>query len=216
MTLHIHQYELGDYANFVYLLADGETGDTAVVDPAWDVPFLLAEIERLGYTLTKIILTHGHKDHIIGVPDVLKAHPDLPVYLSPHETNPNFRPDVPAGQLLDLADGDEVAIGNVTVRAIHTPGHSPGCTCLAHGRELIAGDTLFIDGCGRCDLPGSDVEAQYHSLHTTLWSLPDDTRIYPGHNYGPTPTATLGQQKQSNPYLLTRDKERFIRLRMGG
>lgn len=214
MTLQIHQYKLGNYANFVYILADSATGEAAVVDPAWDVPFLLAECERLGYTLTKIILTHGHMDHIEGVPAMLEAHPELPVYLSVHETNPRYRPDVP--RLLDIADGDEVAVGQVRLRAIHTPGHSPGCTSFLHGRDLIAGDTLFIDGCGRCDLPGSDVNAQYYSLHHTLWALPDDTVIYPGHDYGPTPTAVLGEQKQSNPYLLARDKTAFVHLRMKG
>jgi glyoxylase-like metal-dependent hydrolase (beta-lactamase superfamily II) len=114
-----------------------------------------------------------------------------------------------------LNDGDQLELGALHFNVLHTPGHSPGGQCFLCENHLIAGDTLFIDGCGRCDLTGSDVEAMYHSIHGKLMALPDDTIIYPGHNYGPTPTDTLGNQKRTNRFLRATGKDDFIRERMG-
>jgi glyoxylase-like metal-dependent hydrolase (beta-lactamase superfamily II) len=206
----VHQVEVGPAENFIYFVGDPETKSMAIVDPAWDVPFILQEAERLGYAITAIWLTHGHHDHTNGVAELLENHP-VPVYISRHEA-PHLRPEV---DLVELEDDDTVALGPLAFRVIHTPGHSPGGQCFLHGRHLIAGDTLFIDGCGRCDLADSDVEAMYHSIHHKLMTLPDDTIIYPGHNYGPTPTDTLGHQKKTNRFMLAKTKAEFIRERTG-
>lgn len=207
----IHQVEIGPAQNFIYFVGDPISQQMAIVDPAWDVPFIQQEATRLGYTIAAIWLTHGHQDHINGVAELHAAHP-VPVYISRHEA-PQLRPDVP--ELQELEDGDELQLGDLRFAVIHTPGHSPGGQCFLCQGHLIAGDTLFIDGCGRCDLTGSDVEAMYQSIHGKLTKLPDETRIYPGHNYGPTPTDTLGHQKQTNRFLRATDKAAFIQERMG-
>ena len=106
-------------------------------------------------------------------------------------------------------------LGELTFDVFHTPGHSPGGVCFKYGDDMIVGDTLFVDGCGRCDLPQSDVNAMYDSIHGVLMKLPDSTVIYPGHNYGPTPTDTIGNQKKTNRFMLAATREAFIKERMG-
>ena len=209
--LALHQLQLGDYDNFVYILADTATGEAVVVDPAWDVPAILAAVQREGLTVTAVWLTHGHADHTEGVA-ALVAATGVPVYLSA-AMPAKWRPaDV---KLIEFADGDVLTVGGMAFTVLHTPGHSPDGSCFRHGRRLIAGDTLFIDGCGRCDLPDSDVDAMYTSLHHTLMALPDDTIIYPGHDYGPVPHDTLANQKRTNRFLRAADRAAFVRARMG-
>ncbi|MEM7800925.1 MAG: MBL fold metallo-hydrolase [Chloroflexota bacterium] len=205
----LQQIPVGKYENFAYLIGDPETKKVAVVDPAWDVPKIVAEVKRLGLTVDAIWLTHGHGDHTQGVEE-LREHYPVPVFLSPHEI-PKYRPDV--GVPFENM-GDTMTIGNLTFDIFYTPGHAAGSVCFYCAPHLIAGDTLFIDGCGRCDLEGSDVEAMYASLHETIMSLPDETIIYPGHDYGPTPTDTLANQRRTNRFLLAKTKEAFIKERL--
>lgn len=207
-NLIIEQIPVGQYDNFVYLIGDRASGRAAVVDPAWDVPAIYAAAERLGLTIEAIWLTHAHGDHVEGIPAVLERG-EVPVYLSPNE-HKKYRPDMP---LHDI--GDSLTIGGESLQVFHTPGHSPGGVCFYTPGHLIAGDTIFINGCGRCDLVGSDPKAMFNSLHTVLWPLPDDTVVYPGHNYGPTPTDTLGNQKKSNRFFLANTLDAFIKERMG-
>ncbi len=210
-NLLVHQVEVGSAENFIYWIGDKSTKEMAIVDPAWDVPFIRAEAQRLGYTITAIWLTHEHGDHTNGVAELLESHP-VPVYLSCNVAAA-MRPKVDG--LVELNDGDALTLGSLVFNVIHTPGHSAGGQCFRHGNQLIAGDSLFIDGCGRCDLPGSDVEAMYDSIHHKLMTLPDDTIIYPGHNYGPKPSDTLANQKQTNRFMRAATKEAFIKERMG-
>ena len=207
----LEQMEVGPMGNFLYFIGDPQTKEVAVVDPAWDVNFLRKEAQRKGYTITHIFLTHGHMDHVNGIRDLQKTH-DIPVYISKHEAE-FYTP--PCNHLHKVNNGQVLKIGNLSFECIHTPGHSPGCQCFRHGDVLIAGDTVFIDGCGRCDLPGSDVEAMYNSLYHVVMKLPDSTVLYPGHNYGPTPFATLVSQKKTNPYLTCQSREEFLQHRMG-
>lgn len=207
----IHQVGIGPADNFIYFVGDPESKQMAVVDPAWDVPQIRQIATKLGYEISAIWLTHGHGDHTNGVAELLESHA-VPVYISRHEA-PNLRPDVPG--LVDLEDGDVLQLGSIQFDVMHTPGHSPGGQCFRHGNQLIAGDTIFIDGCGRCDLADSDVEAMYNSIHQRIMRLPDDTILYPGHDYGPKPSDTLGNQKQSNRFMLATTQERFIEERMG-
>ncbi|MBV7339108.1 MBL fold metallo-hydrolase [Chloroflexi bacterium TSY] len=209
--LVVHQVEVGPAENFIYWLGDKNSKEMVVIDPAWDVPFIRSEAERLGYTIVAVWLTHDHGDHINGVAELLTSHP-VPVYQSRHATG-GLRPAVDG--IIDTDDGDTLSIGSVTFSLFHTPGHSPDGQCFLHGNQLIAGDTIFIDGCGRCDLPGSDVEAMYNSIHNKVMALPDDTVIYPGHNYGPKPSDTLANQKKTNRFMLAKTKEAFIKERMG-
>jgi len=209
--LLIQQYEIGPINNFLYLLGDPETKEMAIVDPAWDVDFLIRESKRLGYKITKVFLTHGHPDHVNGLDKLLSTH-QVPVYISKHEA-PALRPRVQS--LVDVTDKDKLSIGNIKFDILHTPGHTPGCQCFLSQGQLISGDTLFIDGCGRCDLPGGDAKVMYNSLYNIIVKLPDETVVYPGHNYGNTPTDTIGNQKQTNPYLQCININEFLVERMG-
>jgi len=209
--LLIQQYEIGPLNNFLYLLGDPETKQMAIVDPAWDVDFLVKESKRLGYTITKVFLTHAHPDHVNGLDQLLSTH-QVPVYISKHEYPP-LRPKIQG--LIDVTDQDQLSIGNINFNILHTPGHTPGCQCFLAQGQLISGDTLFIDGVGRCDLPGGDPKKMYESLSNIIMKLPDDTIVYPGHNYGNTPTDTIGNQKQTNPYLQCNNLNEFLVERMG-
>lgn len=209
--LLVYQMRIGPADNFIYLVGDPVTKEMASIDPAWDAPQILAEAEQLGYTITAVWITHGHGDHTNALADLLERNP-VPVYISRHEAA-QFCPDV-AG-MIDLDDGDTVTLGSLELKVIHTPGHSPGGQCFLLDDQILVGDTLFIDGCGRCDLPGSDVEGMYDSIHNKLMPLPDETRIYVGHDYGPKAVDTIGNQKKTNRFMLATTKEAFIKERMG-
>jgi len=209
--LLIQQYEIGPLNNFLYLLGDPETKEMAMVDPAWDVDFLCKEAKKLGYKITKVFLTHAHPDHVNGLDKLLSIHP-VPVHISKFE-HPALRPKVPG--LVDVTEKDILTVGKISFNILHTPGHSPGSQCFLTQGQLICGDTLFIDGCGRCDLPGSDPKLMYDSLYNKLMKLPDETIVYPGHHYGNTPTDTIGHQKQTNPYLQCISLNEFLVERMG-
>lgn len=206
----IKQIPVGTYDNFAYLVGDPVSREAVVIDPAWEVPKIIEEAIALKLNIKAIWLTHGHGDHTEGVTALRERFP-VPVYLSPNE-HEKYRPEV-GTSFLDI--GDQLSVGELTCTVLHTPGHSQGGVCFYFAPPLIAGDTLFINGCGRCDLVGSDAEAMYVSLHQTVAALPDETLIYPGHNYGPTPTDTLGNQKKTNRFLLAKTKEDFIKTRMG-
>jgi len=196
--------------NFLYFLGDPTTKEIAVIDPAWEVPFLKKEAQRQGLKITSVLLTHGHPDHLNGLEDLLSTH-DVPVYVSEHEA-PIFKPQ--GKNIQDVKPHQRLKIGQMEIECLHTPGHSPGCQCFLVQGQLISGDTLFIDGCGRCDLPGSDPRQMYDSLYNTILKLPDSTVIYPGHNYGPIPYDTLANQKRTNPYLLCANLQEFLEERM--
>ena len=210
-NLTIHQLPLGNFDNFVYILADTSAKQAVVIDPAWDATAIETTLSEHGYTLQAIWLTHGHSDHTSAVADVLAKH-DVPLFLNRTMPQP-WRP--PAASTIEFADGDTLTVGGIAFTVLHTPGHSPDGSCFLHRDQLIAGDTLFIDGCGRCDLPDSDVHAMYHSIHRRLMKLADNTVIYPGHNYGPSASDTLGNQKQTNRFMLVRTEKAFIRERLG-
>lgn len=207
--LFIEQYELGPMQNLVYILADLEQGCATLVDPAWDVPFLLKKIKDLNCELTQIFLTHGHHDHVNGIPELLKHNGAIPIYLSKHEA-PYLTPDVP--NIVPTYHEDWLTVGNFKVQCLHTPGHTPGGQCFYFGDTLLTGDTLFVNGCGRCDLPGGDANILYHSLNF-LKTLPDELTIYPGHSYSKRKSAILGDQKTRNPYLAQLDIDTFFKRR---
>jgi glyoxylase-like metal-dependent hydrolase (beta-lactamase superfamily II) len=210
-NLYVKQMQLGHMDNFVYLLGDTGSNAAVVVDPAWDVDEILSQLEAHGAELQAIWLTHGHYDHTVGVADLVKKT-GVPVYIS-RRMPEAWRPENVT--LIEFDDGDILTVGNVEFTVIATPGHSPDGSCFLHRNHLIAGDTLFINGCGRCDLPDSDVEAMYESLHEKLMPLPDNTVVYPGHDYGTLTIDTLGNQRQSNPYLNVESKQQFLHRRMG-
>ena len=212
--------------NFVYLVADDVSKQAVLVDPAWDVDGLLARVEREGYTLAGTLATHYHPDHaggdlwglqVEGIARVAELAPSALLHAHRDEATWIERvTGVPLDRLTLHGDGDTMTLGEaVTITFVHTPGHSPGSTCYlvsdaatpgdrvgsAAQPALITGDTLFVGGCGRVDLPGSDPDEMFRTLTERLAKLPASTVVYPGHDYGPAPTSTLDRERRTNPYL---------------
>jgi hydroxyacylglutathione hydrolase len=209
--LFLHQVELGPMQNFVYLIGCENTREAAVVDPAWDVPAILKAAKAHQFNIKTVLLTHTHFDHINGVEELLKAT-DARVFVHKKEA-PVLQY---SSNVKKIESGDAVRVGDLAVTLIHTPGHTPGSQCFYVQDHLITGDTLFIKGCGRCDLPGGDPEEMYNSLMSKLKKMEDHTRIYPGHNYADVPVSTLGDEKRNNPFLLCQSVEQFLHLTTGG
>ena len=206
----LHALELGPMENFVYLIHDHASGRAAVVDPAWEVPRVLELADRLGARITDILLTHSHHDHINGIEAVLERF-DAQVHLSrPEARFWGHYPDLPTLH----HGGDVIDVGQTPVRMLHTPGHTPGSVCYHLDDDLITGDTLFVFGCGRCDLRGGDPEQMYTTLKDLAGGLPRETVIHPGHNYADLASSTLDEQVQGNPFLHFDRLERFVEYRM--
>lgn len=198
--IQIVQIAVGPMANFSYLIADTARKVAAYVDPGWEAAKVVAMAKQKGWAIEKIFLTHTHFDHIQD----LRAAWELtkaPVFVHALEIGAvSGVGGAMGGAAHAIASEETIHIGELAVKCLHTPGHTPGMICFYSAPHLITGDMLFVDGCGRVDLPGSDPDAMFASLQR-LAKLPDDTIIYPGHDYGPTPTSTLGAQKKTNPYL---------------
>lgn len=209
----IHQFEVGPWDNFVYFVGDKASRSCMVVDPAWDLSIIESEAAKLDITLSGILCTHSHFDHVNMVHPLVDKL-DIPVYMLDKEvTWSNYR----SQNLNKISSGDRVKVGDRTeVTFLHTPGHTPGSACFHVQDCLVCGDTLFINGCGRCDFLGGDPEAMYHSLSGLKEKLGLGTQMYPGHNYGPVTVATLDEQLKSNPYLKAPTLEDFVQHRMEG
>lgn len=206
----IHALELGPMANFVYLIEDHATQRAAVVDPAWDVEEIIKHARARGVTITDVLLTHSHHDHINGIEELLRSF-DAQVHLLKLEAQ--FW-----GQYLDVPTlhhgGDCISVGDTEIKILHTPGHTPGSACYQLGDDLITGDTLFVYGCGRCDMRGGDPEQMFWTLKDMREKLPDETLIRPGHNYSIAETSTLREQVVGNPFMHFDDLKRFTQYRM--
>lgn len=209
MTTSIHSLELGTMDNFIHIIADNETRQAMVVDPAWDDVAILTYLQQHDLILVGILLTHTHHDHISSVDKILAKH-TVPVYVSKEEYRLGL---LRLKKVTHVADGETISLGNATITAMLTPGHTLGSLCYLVDNHIITGDTLFIDGCGRCNFLESNVDKMYDSMQR-IKALPDDLTIYSGHHYGQQKTDTLGNQKQTNPYLLIDDKDFFVAFRM--
>ncbi len=198
-NLILHQMEVGPMENFIYFIGDKSTGEVAVIDPAWDVKFLMDEAKKNKLNIKAAFVTHGHFDHTNGVEDLLKSI-DIPVYINEKEAD-FFKFNWGSENVKKVKSGDKLKIGNIEVQFIHTPGHTPGSQCFLVSNNLVSGDTLFINGCGRCDLPGGNVEQMFDTLSNKLMKMPDDTIIFPGHNYADKKFDELRNQKKTNPYM---------------
>ena len=205
MRIYLKQIELGPLQNFVYLIGSLESREAAVVDPGWDVPRILEAAAQDEMRITTALVTHTHPDHINGVEELVKAT-DAQVLV--HKKEAGALP-VERSNLREVEGGQEVVLGDLRISFLHTPGHTPGSICYTVEDRLIAGDTLFIGGCGRCDLPGGDPELLYQSL-ARLRKLDDRMTLYPGHNYAPKPTSLLSEEKGYNPFLAAPDLDSFL------
>jgi glyoxylase-like metal-dependent hydrolase (beta-lactamase superfamily II) len=193
--------------NFVYLLGDRERGEAVVVDPAYDVPGLLDILDADDMTLTGALATHYHADHvggsmmgfeIAGVRELLALRP-VPIHVQGDEVPWVLRTtELSETDLVGHASGDTVMVGDIPIELIHTPGHTPGSQCFFVHDRLVSGDTLFLEGCGRTDLPGGDPAKLYESLTTKLAKVPDHAMLFPGHLYSTEPSATMGETRKWN------------------
>ena len=204
MSLIVEQISAGEMANFSYLVFCSASRKGAAVDPSLAPEKLLERAKQLDVQIETIINTHGHYDHVAGNDAVRSASG---AKLAAHPA------DLPEADIA-LEDGDCLNIGQGEVSILHTPGHTPGSITLHLPGALITGDTLFVTRVGRADLAGSDPQALYHSLQR-LAAFPDETVVYPGHDYGPQPNSTIGFEKKNNPFLLCKNLESFLELRMG-
>ena len=214
----VAQVEVGLLQNFCTLLYCADSREAALVDPAWEVDRLLREAARLDVRITKALITHGHPDHVEGIAELVSAT-GATVWVSAAETNRvrGVLRGSAVGQGADVAfqtvgDRDIVPIGKRGVRALLTPGHTAGGTCFLADGFVVTGDVLFVGGCGRTDFPGGDASQMWASLQR-LAGLPEETVIYPGHNYGTTPTSTMGRELLENPYLRCASLDEFRALR---
>jgi glyoxylase-like metal-dependent hydrolase (beta-lactamase superfamily II) len=220
-NLYFKQFLLGPMQNFGYLVGDRATREAVAIDPAWDIDRILTILAEDDMTLAAALVTHFHPDHIggdmmghhiQGPTELLERGHKIKVYVDTHEAD--YVPRVCGLSRSDLVlcdSGDEIAVGEQRIRFLHTPGHTPGSQCFLVGDNLIAGDTLFIGSCGRVDLPGSNPAQMYDSLVNKLRALPDNTVLYPGHDYADRPRSTIGEEKRRNPYLRFNRLEDFLR-----
>jgi len=204
MIPEIVQIPVAGADNFSYLVICPQTGKALGVDPGMSPESMLRVIRSRELTLVILANTHGHRDHIAGNGEILKATG------AKLAANPL---DVP-GVEIALGEGSRLQIGEITVEVLHTPGHTPGSLVFHPPGALIVGDTLFVTRCGRADFPGSDPAALYHSL-LRLAAFPPETKVFPGHDYGPRPCSTIAFEREHNEYMRCPDLESFLKLRMG-
>ena len=197
--------------NFVYLVGSKTTREVFIVDPAWQVDTILRIAKEEDLKIKGALVSHYHFDHTNGIEELLKAV-NVPVYVNKKDA-PYM--EYSSDDIKEVDNNFKVKAGEIEIEMIHTPGHTPGSQCFHVQNRLISGDTLFINACGRCDLPGGDAKEMYASLTQKLMKFDDSTILLPGHNYADKSSATMGEQKKSNPYLLCDSLDNFLHFRMG-
>jgi glyoxylase-like metal-dependent hydrolase (beta-lactamase superfamily II) len=198
--MFLRQIKESAMANMTYVVAEGESGHGVVIDPSGDVIRIMKVIESVGIKVDYVLNTHGHSDHTSGNGRIVK---DTGAKVAAHKLA-NVKKDV------SLEDGQILKVGTLSIKVIHTPGHTKDSVCFLIESKLFTGDTLFVGECGRTDMPGGDAPAMYESLFNRLMKLPDEIEVFPGHDYGPRPTSTIGNERKNNYVLLPRSKEEFI------
>ncbi|MCP4005147.1 MAG: MBL fold metallo-hydrolase [bacterium] len=221
--LFIEQLACGPMQNFVYLVGSNRTREVVIVDPAWSIAGLLEHIDNQGLTPIAALVTHYHPDHIggaifnqeiEGLPELMTQRP-MKIYANKLEAEGVCRvTGLSDNDMVKVDSGDKMTVGDVEIEFLHTPGHTPGSQCFKARNALVSGDTLFIQGCGRVDLPGANPDDMYRSI-CQLADLPDDTILFPGHDYGGGANRSMAETKKVNPYLRIPDLETWRQM-MGG
>ncbi len=197
----LDQFRIGPYLNFTYLVAEAPGGDGVVIDPSFGIDPVLAAIDERGVKVRYILNTHSHQDHVAGNQDVRDR---TGAKVVAHRT-------APLHQDVSVDDGDGFAAGRLKFQVVHTPGHTKDSVLYIFEGNVATGDTLFVGECGRTDLPGSDPSEMYDSLLRRVVALDDALVVLPGHDYGPTPTSTIGREKRENYTLQPRTRAEFLR-----
>jgi len=196
----LDQFRIGPYLNFTYLVADDEGGDGVVIDPSFGIDPVLERIDTRRVKVRYILNTHSHPDHIAGNQDVRDR---TGAKVVAHRV-------APLNQDISVDDGQVFTAGRLDFRVVHTPGHTKDSVLYLFEGNVATGDTLFVGECGRTDLPGGDPSEMYESLHRRLMALDDGLVVLPGHDYGATPTSTIGREKAENYTLQPRTREEFL------
>jgi glyoxylase-like metal-dependent hydrolase (beta-lactamase superfamily II) len=197
--MYFEQQLIGQMRNFGYLIGDPTTKKAAVIDPSFDARALQKAASNNGYAIEIIFNTHHHPDHIF---DNERLADETGAKVAAHRLS-LVRKDI------ILEDGQIMSVGELKVKVVHTPGHSPDSSCFIVAGRIFTGDCLFVGDCGRVDLPGSSVEDMYDSLFNRVRTMDEDLIVCPGHHYGPTPTSTIGKEKRTNYVLRPRSLEEF-------
>jgi hydroxyacylglutathione hydrolase len=199
--MKVFQIPVGQMANFTYIIADEEMGEAAIIDPSWDLDKIFGILKKNGWNTKYIINTHTHFDHTLGNEPVAKVTGGKIVQ---HRNSLDDKQ-------IPVSEGDIIKIGKIPLRILHTPGHSKDSICLIVDEKLVfTGDTLFVGNCGRVDLAGSDPREIYHSLFDKVAKLDESLIVYPGHDYGPHPTSTIGHEKKTNYVMQSRSIQDFL------
>ena len=207
LPFRVHVMEVGPLAVNAFIVEDPAARKAVVVDPGGDGESLLREIGNLGLAVEKILLTHGHFDHV-GAVGLLREKTGAPVYVHPYDLERmlgarrqgmlfGLSVQNPPKPDYEVADGDTVPFGGLAFRVAHTPGHTPGCVCYIAGGMAFVGDLIFAGSIGRTDLPGGSYETLIDSVRTKIFTLSDDTVLFPGHG----PATTVGEEKRTNPFF---------------
>ena len=194
------QLRIGGDRNFAYLIGDSKSGKAAIIDPGVNPELILESARERKLEITHIINTHGHHDHVGANPDV-KTGTGALMYSA-------------NSQIADVvvSDGEVLQVGQLELKVIATPGHTQDSICILAGNKLCTGDTLFVGKVGGTGF-GQDARDEYYSLHEKILKLPDETEVYPGHDYGVKPTSTVGHEKATNPFLIQPDFDAFVYLK---
>jgi len=198
----IKQFRTGGDRNFGYLVADDVSRRAAVIDPSYSPQEIVAFASGNGYTIEYVFCTHDHFDHTNG--NVVISDLTGKQALLYRDTEPVTG--------IQVSDGAQFPLGDLAITVLHTPGHTLDAICLYIGDAVFTGDTLFVGKVGGTDL-GAGAEAEYHSLHGKLLKLPDDTRVFPGHDVGVEPVSTVAQERETNPFLTQPDLDAFVYLK---
>jgi glyoxylase-like metal-dependent hydrolase (beta-lactamase superfamily II) len=208
--MFLKQFEVSGMAVFAYLLGEEGGGPGLVIDPADDADRILDEAKKNRLKIQYILNTHAHVDHVMGNEE-MKRKTGAPILI--HEIDAPSLTKIPRAMLAmfgghpspaadqTVKDGDVIQVGSLSLTVLHTPGHSPGSVCFHGDGMVFTGDTLFVGGVGRTDLPGGSWPMMLRSIQTKLLTLRDETIVLPGHNYGATPTSTIKNERLHNPFL---------------